>query len=229
MKRQKQRQAKAFVERIAALRFENVFNPYCQTCVNYDLADAAEIRKHNLTGVLEAALTGPVHSIWIARDLGYKGGRRTGLALTDEIHLIAHAQLLGSRPLVQATKGPAMAERTATIVWEMLRLINRPIFLWNVFPLHPHLPGDPMSNRCHTRAERVASLPLLVWLVEALQPKTVIAIGEDARGALAKSGINAVSVRHPSYGGRSDFVSKLQEIYNLPVRRKHRANQLSLI
>jgi len=27
------------------------------------------------------------NTIWMGRDLGYRGGRRTGLALTDEAHL----------------------------------------------------------------------------------------------------------------------------------------------
>ncbi|WP_439952990.1 hypothetical protein, partial [Escherichia coli] len=85
----------------------------------------------------EAALAGGVDSIWIARDLGYRGGRRTGLALTDEAHLSAHAGLYGQLPLARATRGPAMTERTATVIWQVLRDLRRPIFLWNVFPLHP--------------------------------------------------------------------------------------------
>ena len=115
--------------------------------------------------VLEAALSSGVDSFWIARDLGYRGGRRTGLALTDEVHLAAHGGLYGDLPLA---RGPAVAERTASTIWQVLRSLDRPVFLWNVFPFHPHEHRDAMSNRCHTRAERLACRPLLIWLLEAL-------------------------------------------------------------
>jgi hypothetical protein len=216
MSRVKPDQAGMFVEQVAELHFDNVFNPYSQTCPHHDADNAAWIRCRNLKVVLDAAIRSGVHSFWIARDLGYRGGRRTGLALTDEIHLGSHAALLGTRPLTRATKGPVMAERTAAIVWQMLRAIDHPIFLWNVFPLHPHSPGEPMSNRCHTRGERVASRPLLVWLLQVLRPQMVVAIGRDAQEALTDIGVTATAVRHPSYGGRAEFISSLAEIYDLP-------------
>ena len=58
---------------------------------HFDGPDAPAIRRSNLGLVLEAALAGGISSLWIARDLGHRGGRRTGLALTDEVHLPAHA------------------------------------------------------------------------------------------------------------------------------------------
>ncbi|WP_306789971.1 uracil-DNA glycosylase family protein, partial [Enterobacter hormaechei] len=81
-----------------------------------------------------------------------------------------------------------------------MKRINRPVFLWNVFPLHPHEPNAPLSNRCHTRAEREACRPLLTWLINNLRPKIIVAIGRDAELALADLGIAANPVRHPSYG-----------------------------
>ncbi|MGW5961009.1 uracil-DNA glycosylase [Methylorubrum thiocyanatum] len=204
-----------FIDALAGLRFNNVFNPYADACVDHDAPGAAAIRRTNLRLVLEAAIAGGVDSIWIARDLGYRGGRRTGLALTDEVHLAAHAGLYGRLPLARATRGPAMAERTATVIWDVLTRIERPIFLWNVFPLHPHEPNDPLSNRCHTRAERQASWHLLQWILSVLQPRTLVAIGRDAEAALADFGVHAEKARHPSYGGQTDFVSKMRSIYSL--------------
>src|SRR5687767_8967013 len=161
----------SFVEAVAALRFPDAFNPYTDECPDQDGDNAPAIRRSNLKLVLEAALAGGTDSLWIARDLGYRGGRRTGLALTDEVHLHAHAKLYGSLALARATRGPVVAERTAAVIWQVLRAIERQVFLWNVFPLHPHAPGDPLSNRCHTRSERDACRPLLVWLLDALRPK----------------------------------------------------------
>jgi len=217
----------AFIDALAALRFSDTFNPYAEACPDHDGVDAPEIRRENLRLVLEAALAGGVDSIWIARDLGYRGGRRTGLALTDEVHLSAHAGLYGQLPLARATRGPEMTERTATVIWQVLRDLRRPIFLWNVFPLHPHASGDPLSNRCHTRRERHASRHLLEWLVSELRPRALVAIGRDAEAALADLGMEAKRVRHPSYGGQTEFIARMSELYGLPDKVSHEV-QLTL-
>jgi hypothetical protein len=204
-----------FVETLADLSFENAFNPYSDACRDFDQDDAPAIRRMNLKLVLDAAIDRKVDSIWIARDLGYRGGRRTGLALTDEAHLSDHSVLYGDLPLVRATKGPALAERTATVIWQTLNRIQRPVFLWNVFPLHPHERGDQQSNRCHTRSERIACRFLLSWLLEVLDPKVVVAVGRDAQMALTELEIVATQIRHPSYGGQSDFIAGIEDLYGL--------------
>ncbi|WP_081991226.1 uracil-DNA glycosylase [Inquilinus limosus] len=205
----------AFVNRLADLRFDDVFNPYADACHYHDEANAPAIRRRNLSLVLEAALSSGVDSLWIARDLGYRGGRRTGLALTDEAHLAAHARLFSAPPLVRATRGPAITERTATVIWQALGTIRRPIFLWNVFPLHPHERNDPMSNRPHSRLERQACRPILMWLLDHLQPKSILAIGRDAQQALADLDVKSLQVRHPSYGGQTEFLSGTYAHYGL--------------
>lgn len=207
-----------FVALVADLRFDDAFNPYSDTCADFDRPDAAAIRRANLANALEAALATGVESVWIARDLGYRGGRRTGLALTDEAHLDAHANLLGAEDFKRSTLGPAAAERTATVIWRMLMEIGKPIFLWNVFPLHPHEPGQPMTNRSHTRFERHASRHVLVTLLDLLAPQAVLAIGRDAELAMADLGIAAKQVRHPSYGGQPEFIAGVSKHYGLQVR-----------
>lgn len=229
MTRRKKKATASFVADLAALEFPHAFNPYNQVCPTHDDRAAAKIRRTNLEVVLDAAIAAGVDSIWIARDLGYRGGRRTGLALTDEVHLSDHAALVGAAaPLSRATKGPAMAERTATVVWQVLKAVNRPIFLWNVFPLHPHEPSDPLSNRCHTRAERAACKHLITWLLAELDPARVVAIGKDAHVALAELGVRSDSVRHPSYGGQTEFVESLEAMYGVDVPRGG-SGQASLI
>ena len=211
----------AFVDALAAVRLQDVFNPYSDRCALHDRADAPQRRRANLFAVVEAAFEEGVDSVWIARDLGYRGGRRTGLPLTDEIHLQTFSQIYGGLALSRATKGPPVAERTAAIIWKVLTQINKPVFLWNIFPLHPFEPGDPLSNRCHTRAEREVFRDLLFTLLEMLRPKTVIAIGRDAHQSLLELAIDCRSVRHPSYGGQSEFVQGMNELYNLPRQSQH--------
>ena len=202
-----------FVTQMAELQFLHTFNPYADVCLAYDLPDAPAIRRANLTAVLTAACTTGVNSLWVARDLGYKGGRRTGLALTDELHLTHHATLLGSAPLQRATRGEVFGERTATVVWGVLAALKQPVFLWNLFPLHPHAPGDALTNRCHTRQERDACRFSLDWLMSHLQPKQIIAIGRDAQSGLTAMGITHHPIRHPSYGGQTDFLNGLALLY----------------
>jgi hypothetical protein len=209
--------ARKFVEELAAIHLPDVFNPYADVCLNSDQADAPAIRRRNLEHALRSALTLKVTSIWIAQDLGYRGGRRTGLALTDEAHLNHHGQMLNVQTFQKATHGPQVRERTATVIWHALQSIKQPVFLWNVFPFHPHLPADPMSNRCHNSMERVVGLQFLDHLLKALQPSVIVTIGEKSSEALRISSIDNASVRHPSYGGQASFLGSIATIYDCTI------------
>lgn len=204
-----------FVDALSRMRFENCFNPYSEVCPEFDLPEASSIRQQNLLNTLEAALATRPSSMWIARDLGYRGGRRTGLALTDECHLSAHQKLLATKPLRRATRGPLQSENTAGSIWDVLNRLEQPVFLWNVFPLHPHIQGQPQSNRSHTRSEALDCRIFLDWLLTKLSPRKVLAIGRDAQSALASLGVESVPVRHPSYGGKSDFLETMNSEYGL--------------
>lgn len=206
---------KTFADALAKTSLPSVFNPYADYCATHDRVDAAEVRRRNLVRCLDAAIAARVDTIWIARDLGYRGGRRTGVPLTDEIHLDQAAALMGGIALDRATQGPAVAERTATVIWKVLTRIGEPVVLWNIFPLHPHEANDPFSNRCHTRAEREATWPLLVALIAMIKPRRIVAIGRDAGMALDGLDIPVEIVRHPSYGGQAEFISGVNRIYGL--------------
>ena len=129
-----------FVEALQKLEFDQAFNPYSDLCPVYDLEDAPEQRSEILLSVLEAALRRPVDSLWIGRDFGYRGGRRTGLAFTDDEHLPVHGRRWGLK-VQSATRGEMVGERSARVVWKVLSRIDVPVFLWNVFP-----PAPPRSG-----------------------------------------------------------------------------------
>src|SRR6266536_949360 len=100
-----------FVSALSALDIPDAFNPYSERCPVHDRADAPKRRRANLRSFLEGALACETNTIWIARDLGYRGGRRTGVPLTDEVHLEYMRCLFDAGSLHRATRGPAVAER----------------------------------------------------------------------------------------------------------------------
>ena len=205
-----------FVSQLSNLRFVNAFNPYFDRCSVHDLEDAPQRRSALLADMLAKATSAEVDSIWIGRDLGFRGGRRTGMALTDDVHFQAHLSRWGISQ-TKPTLGRPVSERTATIIWEVLEQIDVPIFLWNVFPLHPHGPDSPFTNRAHNAKEREAGTEILEQLIQMLRPKRLIAVGNDAEKVLDKiSGRGStLKVRHPSYGGQTEFSRQIRELYGI--------------
>lgn len=208
--------AQDFVRTLAAVDLPDTFNPYADCCPVYDRPIAPTLRAKTLLSMLEVAVEREVDSLWIGRDLGYRGGRRTGLALTDDIHVAAHAARWGiaaARP----TKGEAVAERTAAVVWGILRNVELAVFLWNVFPLHPHEPRNPFSNRSHTAKERAVGEELLCALIALIRPRRIVAIGNDAARTARRvaGGEQQYTVRHPSYGGQTEFLAQMRSLYRL--------------
>lgn len=196
-----------FVDAVSTLRFEDAFNPYFDRYDPFDLDDAPQIRKSNLQSVLLAAAAKGVDDLWVALELGHKGGRRTGLAMTDDTNLLAHGERFGvAGSLRAATKAGPVKELTAGCVWKSLSRIDRSVFLWNVVPVHTHKPEQPLSNRRHTRREREFCIPILSNLIELIQPARIVCIGNDASVALAKLGYEHTRVRHPARGGQREFL-----------------------
>lgn len=221
----------AFVNALSELKLDNVFNPYADKCPVHDRSDAVAARRRNLRGYLKAATDIGVDTIWMGRDLGYRGGRRTGLALTDEFHLPEMMQRYPGSDFKQATLGPAVVERTASEIWSVLRALKLPPLLWNVFPFHPHEPGNPFTNRKFTARELKTVDLLNETLIKWLGVRRVVAIGGDAYNYANRFDVEVIAIRHPSYGGIKDFRNGMSALYNIPIEEfssKRQSTQGSL-
>ena len=201
-----------FLSDLRALRFKHAFNPFADRCAVHDRAKAPQARAKILLALLVVAERRGTRALWLGRDFGWRGGRRTGLAFTDDAHFSEHLAGFGLKAQ-RPTRGPPLPERTAAVVWEALAGEEN-FFLWNVFPLHPHAPDAPFSNRAHRAAERAAGEALLSALVDLLRPELIVAVGGDAERAAARvaPGVERVAVRHPSYGGEAQFRAQVSAL-----------------
>ena len=195
-----------FIFSLKTLTFPHTFNPYSDHCPVFDAVAAFDKRSEVLTGIVASAVRQGVHSIWIGRDLGYRGGRRTGLALTDDIHVRTHAARWGVKS-DRATKGNPVKERTAALAWRILLQIETPVFLWNVFPLHPHEPEAPFTNRAHTTKERAVGQEILSELLKLLRPRVIVGLGGDAARTAARMAAGKDHCSPPSELRRAGSVS----------------------
>ena len=204
-----------FLDDLTAYEAERVFNPWTMNCEAVDVDDSFDVRRKNLHAVLCACTDAREVDVWIGRDLGWRGGRRTGVALVDESCLDDYALSIEVTGLRKATIGPAMRERTATEIHLARARVSQKLFFWNVFPFHPHEDGKPQSNRMHTRGERGVGLTFLTRILDLLPVGRVVTIGNDATHALQAAEITCCPVRHPSYGGQKEFHRQVDAHYGI--------------
>jgi uracil-DNA glycosylase len=168
--------ASEFIARLAAAHIGDTFNFYRDGA-------GADVRRERLGAYLENRW--PARFILVGEAAGYRGARVSGVPFTSE------RQLTGGDP----------AEASATIVHRVLGDLGleQDILLWNIVPTHPHLPGQPDTNRRPTRAEIDESRS---FVAELARGRRVIAVGRLAHAALG-----GAYVRHPSHGGATAFAA----------------------
>lgn len=193
------------IETIKSTCFENVFNPYVHNCREHDNANSCSIREKNLKIYLNQQLKLSPKVVWVGRDLGYRGGRRTGIPLTDEMHLGTLNQALNTTKITKATVTDPLKEMTAREIWKLASCFSFPPFLWNVFPFHPYVENEPMTNRSHSKTEYLSSKIILEQILDIFQFDLYFALGRDAYAGLDDLGLKPIYVRHPSHGGQKEF------------------------
>jgi uracil-DNA glycosylase len=202
----------AFVERLAA-------SPAGPNSVNeFDEAHPSNaIRRRNLTLYLEQLATRRPKTLLVGEAPGYRGMRITGVPFTNAPLLergIPQFGLLGSSNgyVVPDDPPPAAAEPTATVMWGTLVELDFLPVLWSAFPLHPHRPGNPRSNRTPSANEAAEWSWSWRELAEVFSIQSVVAVGNVAYNSMVRSGLSIPCVRHPSHGGKEKFASGLRDL-----------------
>jgi hypothetical protein len=180
------------------------FNQFRETGPD-DVPDAPRVRLANLRHYLEQR--NPADLLAIGEAAGYQGMRWSGIAFTSEFDLLRWGD-----PYRRSSRRPRpWKEPSGTIVHGLLDelRVERRVVLWNTVPTHPHLPGQPLSNRRPTRPEVAAGLAYAQRLIDILRPRLVVGVGRIAADTV---GNGAVYVRHPAQSGATAFRAGLREL-----------------
>ncbi|MBN1120292.1 MAG: uracil-DNA glycosylase [Anaerolineae bacterium] len=199
------------VDDLAALPgSDRLFNPY--TPIDDPLA---AVRRANLLHYLNDMLHFAPRVILIAEAPGYRGCALSGIPITSERIMLKGIDRWGLfgdgyRPTSDHPQG--VAEMTATILWNALvEHVDQPPLIWNTVPLHPHKPGQPQSNRTPTAAEIRMGQPFIEAALALYPIDTILAVGRKAQYALGELGYDFIPLRHPSQGGKPEFISGLKQ------------------
>ncbi|SFV61367.1 hypothetical protein MNB_SV-3-1071 [hydrothermal vent metagenome] len=145
---------------------------------------------------------------------GYAGCRITGIPFTSG-ELFRNSELeifkkLNQDIFLEKIEG----EKTASIVWNYLENKSKLPVFWNSFPFHPFNTNNEKSNRTPTNEEIEEGKIYIQELVEIFKPKIIASIGRKGEKVLKNIYPNnhIIYIRHPSYGGKSDFIRGMDEI-----------------
>ncbi len=196
-----------------------VFNQY-----SYDSPENA-VRRDNLRLYLEEMSALHPRILLVGEAPGYRGCRITGVPFTSPSLLLRGVEGLGLFGAHQGYRIPEegkgiRGEQTATILWQTLASLQIIPLSWNAFPFHPHLQGNPCSNRPPTKRELEVGKDFLqqIWLY--FQPLRVIAVGNTAERVLIEGDIPCFKVRHPAQGGKRQFIIGLKALVGTPLLLK---------
>ncbi len=197
---------KQFIQTIAKPQHNGLFNPWSQRSEDDLWPDADLQRQARLFQHLSAPHP---QLVLIGEAAGYQGCRYSGIPFTSE-RLILEGQI----PRVQTPKSERISSRTrpwsepsATIVWKTLNTLGfaESTVLFNAVPWHPEGKKGPASNRTPTRVEKDIGVSYLEQFLLLFPHISIAALGNISSHTLTILGVPHTKVRHPAYGGATQF------------------------
>jgi hypothetical protein len=181
------------------------------------------LQKSNLFEYLKYHLYTQVFILIIGEASGHKGCKLTGIPFTSGYILANHRSYRLIHKYYQFEPIKHIKENSAKIVYDFFfqnPLAFNQILLWNAFPFHPHKENNLNSNRTPTKKEIIQGSEFLIALFEIFDFKYYHAIGHKAQIALnllkEEKKIPVFefqTFRHPSYGGKTQFIKQITENY----------------
>jgi uracil-DNA glycosylase len=204
-----------------------LLNFYSSPDTLIELPQAAFMRRLNLRSWLQSLPELP-GVLLVGEAPGWRGCRFSGVPFTSEAQLAAACLPFDGQRTSRFAR-PAQ-EATASVFWRELLPYHGQFFAWNVLPIHPHLAGQPLTNRNPGRGEIDRFLPLLDEIIHILKPQQVVAVGSCASQAINRLGYPVTPIRHPARGGAAAFRAGVLEIFAQrnpePVRTGKRLDEL---
>lgn len=148
---------------------------------------------------------------------GYYGCRQTGIPFTSGAIIQEAKHGLFQEIGEEIVLSGKMSENTATIFWDCICNFSAVPVIWNTFPFHPHQSRLPEKNRKPNSIEITEGKEYLNIIYEIFKPKMLCAIGRTAERVLGELFPldNPIYIRHPSHGGKRDFVEGIQNILKM--------------
>jgi uracil-DNA glycosylase len=180
-------------------------------------SDVSGVRRRNLALYLHDLKRRRTRTMLLAEAAARLTSQSTGVPFTSEhilVHGVASLDMFGEERGYRRPSQEARLRRSpsATIVWETLARFDFLPLLWSAFPFQPHPPGNPGMIRTPTTAEIAYGRPIWQQLVEVMEIEEIVAVGNIAHRSLASAGIDAPRIRHPSQGGKADFVEGIRSL-----------------
>lgn len=177
-----------------------------------------DITTNNLRLYLNYMLKQEPKFLFVGEAPGYKGCRITGIPFTSEYILTQNYGngIFGTENGYETINvAKPNKEPTATIVWEIFNKKKILPCFWNAFPFHSYNEGNMQSNREPEEKELAIGLKYFLELKNILKIKKTIAIGKVSYNLLKNNNIHCEYIRHPSYGGKNEFIEGLERL-NIP-------------
>lgn len=197
----------AFVKKLSSFTVaDDAKNPW-------DLSrEGNAIRRKNLTSYLKKMREHAPAVLLVGEAPGYRGSGRTGSPFSSEKILLTHS-FFSDRSLFDIeNREEPMGEASASIVWKTFDTLGFYPLMWAAYPFHPHVPGNPSSNRAPRKEEVLAGKEFLQEILTLYPVEHIVAVGRVAEKTLGEMGYEARSIRHPSHGGATLFAKGLEDI-----------------
>ena len=183
----------------------NSFNFYRE---GYREPHEAAITSKNLLQYLKKMQSINPKILLVGEAPGYKGCKLSGIPFTSEFHVLHEEFFRDGFEVLDAKK--LDKEVSACAIWEVLGSINEIPLMWNIYPFHP-LMADGRNGKPKSRDIKLGKA-VLENLLTMFNIEEIHCIGTKSRDALANHPLFRGYVRHPSYGGRNECISRLKEI-----------------